>query len=88
MAKSATRTSVAISISICSFRRNGSLRPGKSAIAVPKIYRVKYAATGTQNTKTVENRVANGNFKTVLVETPESTQAPHTQHATLPSHNP
>jgi hypothetical protein len=51
-------------------------------------YVVKYAATGTQKTKTVENRDADGNFKTVLVETQESTQAPHTQHATLPSHKP
>jgi hypothetical protein len=49
---------------------------------------VKYAATGTQKTKTVEDRDANGKFKTVLVEMQESTQAPHTQHATLPSHNP
>jgi hypothetical protein len=47
---------------------------------------VKYAATGTQKTKTVENLDANGNFKTVLVETLESTQAPYTQQATIPSH--
>jgi hypothetical protein len=49
---------------------------------------VKYAATGTQKTKTVENRDANGKFKTVLVETQESTQAHPTQQVTLPSHKP
>jgi len=65
----------------------GNPSDGPRVIAKTK-YVVKYAATGSQNTKTVENRDANGNFKTVLVETQESTQAPHTQHATLPSHNP
>jgi hypothetical protein len=51
-------------------------------------YVVKYAATGTQRSKTVENRDASGKFKAVLVEMQESTQAPHTQHATLSSHKP
>jgi len=51
-------------------------------------YVVQYAATGTQKTKTVETRDANGNFKTVLVDMQESTQARHTQHATLRSHKP
>lgn len=51
-------------------------------------YIVKYATTGTQKTKTVENRDANGKFNTVSVETQESTQASSTQHATLPSHKP
>jgi len=65
----------------------GNPSDGPKVIAKTK-YVVKYAATGTQKTKTVENRDANGKFKTVLVETQELTQAPHTQHATLPSHNP
>jgi len=60
---------------------------GPKVIAKTK-YVVKYAATGTEETKTAENRDANGKFKTVLVEMRESTQAPHTQHATPPSHNP
>jgi hypothetical protein len=65
----------------------GNPSDGPKVISKTK-YVVKYAATGTQKTKTVENRDANGKFKTVLGEMPESTQAPHTQHATLPSHNP
>ena len=65
----------------------GNPSDGPRVIARTK-YVVKYAATGTQRTKTVENRDANGKFKTVLGEMQESTQAPHTQHATLPSHNP
>jgi hypothetical protein len=65
----------------------GNPSDGAKVIAKTK-YVVKYAANGTQKTKTVENRDANGKLKTVLVEMQESTQAPHTQHATLPSHNP
>ena len=65
----------------------GNPSDGPKVIAKNK-YVVKYAATGTQKTKTVENRDANGNFKTALAETQESTQAPHTQYATLPSHIP
>jgi hypothetical protein len=47
-----------------------------------------HAPTGTEETKTVKNRDANGKFKTALVEMRESTQAPHAQHVTLPFHNP
>jgi hypothetical protein len=65
----------------------GNPSDGPKVISKTK-YFVKYAATGTQKTKTVENRDANGKFKTVLVEMQESTQAHHTQHATLPSHKP
>jgi hypothetical protein len=65
----------------------GNPSDGPKVIAKTK-YVVTYAATGTQKTKTVENRDANGKFKTVLVETEESTQAHHTEHATLPSHEP
>ena len=61
----------------------GNPSAGPKVISKTK-YVVKYAATGTQKTKTVENRDANGKFKTVLVETQESTQASHTQHAALP----
>jgi hypothetical protein len=65
----------------------GNPSDGPKIIAKTK-YVVKYATNRTQKTKTVENRDANGNFKTVLVEMQESTQAPQTQHAILPSHKP
>jgi hypothetical protein len=63
----------------------GNPSDGPKVIAKTR-YVVKYAATGMQTTKTVENRDANGKFNTALVETQESTQAPPTQQATLPSH--
>ena len=65
----------------------GNPSDGPKVIAQTR-YVVKCAASGTEETKTVENRDANGKFKTVLVEMRESTQAPHTQRATLPFHNP
>jgi len=47
-------------------------------------YVVQYAGPGTQQTKTVEIRDANGNFKVVSVETQKSTQAPPGQKSEAP----
>ena len=47
-------------------------------------YVVQYAGPGTQQTKTVEIRDANGNFKVVSVETQKSTQAPLGQKSEAP----
>ena len=44
-------------------------------------YVVQYAGPGTQQSKTVEIRDANGNFKVVSVETQKSTQAPPGQQS-------
>ena len=42
-------------------------------------YTVHYAASGTQQTKTVETRDVNGNFNTVYVEIGKSDQVPTEQ---------
>jgi hypothetical protein len=47
-------------------------------------YVVQYAGPETQQTKTVEIRDANGNFKVVSVETQKSTQAPPGQKSEAP----
>jgi len=47
-------------------------------------YVVQYAGPGTQQSKTVEIRDANGNFKVVSVETQKSTQAPAGQTSGAP----
>ena len=47
-------------------------------------YVVQYAGPGTQQTKTVQIRDANGNFKVVSVETQESTEAPPGQKSETP----
>jgi hypothetical protein len=47
-------------------------------------YVVQYAGPGTQQTKTVQIRDANGNFKVVSVETQKSTEAPPRQKSETP----
>ena len=51
-------------------------------------YVVKYGGSGTQQTKTVENRDANGNFHEVSSETQKSTQPPPQQTQAPPKPSP
>lgn len=48
-------------------------------------YTVHYAASGTQQTKTIETRDTNGNFNTVYIETGKSAQVPAKQDQKAPS---
>ena len=51
-------------------------------------YTVRYAATGTQETKTIQERDTNGAFHVVSVEARKSEQAPAAQAPTAPSEKP
>jgi hypothetical protein len=51
-------------------------------------YTVKYAASGTQQTKTVQERDINGTLNVVSVETRKSGQTPAAQEQTAPSDKP
>jgi hypothetical protein len=51
-------------------------------------YVVKYAASGTEQTKSVEMRDADGNFNAVFVETKKSTQPPPAQKPPAPADKP
>lgn len=51
-------------------------------------YVVKYAASGTRQTKTVEARDSNGNYSVVSVETKKSDQAPAEQKPAAPAEKP
>ena len=51
-------------------------------------YVVKYASPGAQQTKTVEIRDANGNYKVVSVDTQKSTQPPPQQKSDTPADKP
>jgi hypothetical protein len=48
-------------------------------------YTVHYAANGTQQTKTIQTRDANGNFSVISVETEKSDQVPAQQEQKTPS---
>ena len=48
-------------------------------------YTVHYAANGTQQTKTIQTRDANGNFSVISVETEKSDQVPAQQEQKAPS---
>ena len=48
-------------------------------------YTVHYAANGTQQTKTIQTRDANGNFSVISVETEKSDQVPVQQEQKTPS---
>jgi len=60
----------------------GNPSGGLQASAKTK-YTVRFAASGTQQTKTIQTRDANGNFKVVSVETQNSDQPPPA-HAPVP----
>ena len=51
-------------------------------------YTVRYAASGTQQTKTIQARNANGTFNVVAVQTEKSDQAPAAQAQRAPSDRP
>ena len=48
-------------------------------------YTVRYAASGTQQTKTIQTRDASGNFNVVSVETQKSDRVPAEQEQKAPS---
>lgn len=50
-------------------------------------YTVHYAASGTQQTKTIQARDAGGNFNVISVETQKSDQVPAQQAPKTPSDN-
>lgn len=51
-------------------------------------YTVRYAASGTRQTKTIQTRAANGTFNVVSVQTEKSDQVPPAQAPNAPSHKP
>jgi hypothetical protein len=51
-------------------------------------YTVRYAASGTQQTKTIQTRDANGTFSVVSVETEKSDHVPPGQVPKAPAHKP
>jgi hypothetical protein len=63
--------------------------PGDDPKVISKTkYVVKYAASGTEQTRTVGIRDANGSFSTVFVETKKSTQPAPVQKAPAPADKP
>jgi hypothetical protein len=62
----------------------GNPADGLQVIAKTK-YTVHYAANGTQQTKTIQTRDANGNFSVISTETEKSDQVPVQQEQKTPS---
>ena len=62
----------------------GNPTDGLQVIAKTK-YTVHYAANGTQQTKTIQTRDANGNFSVISTETEKSDQVPVQQEQKTPS---
>jgi hypothetical protein len=65
-------------------RKPGNPTDGLQVTARTK-YTVHYAATGTQQTKTIQARDASGNFSVISVETEKSNQVPTEQVQKAPS---
>lgn len=64
--------------------KSGNPTDGLQVIAKTK-YTVHYAANGTQQTKTIQTRDANGNFSVISTETEKSDQVPAQQEQKTPS---
>ena len=64
--------------------KSGNPTDGLQVIAKTK-YTVHYAVNGTQQTKTIQTRDANGNFSVISTETEKSDQVPAQQEQKTPS---
>jgi hypothetical protein len=68
--------------------RNPDSPNGGLQVRTKTKYIVQYAASGTQQTKTVQERDVNGNFNVVSVETRKSDEAPAVKAQTAPPDKP